>query len=106
MSARLVGIAVRGSRWGLPWICGFAIAGSLGFALNAAVSGGAAGRAVHPSITARQTPAGPDPFLMPERCTASNADPMYLRVEVDSSIVAASRRQVIVLCATRAVNIL
>ncbi len=88
----VVGIGVRGSRWGLPWICALAMASSLAYGLNTAVSGGPVGRAVQPSISAAQTSADPDRSLIPAGCRASVADPMYAGVDIDSSIVAESRR--------------
>jgi len=87
----VVGIVVRGSSWGLPWICAMALATILAYGLNTAVSGGSAGRAVQPRISAAHTSADPDRSLIPERCGASVADPMYARVDMDSSIVAESR---------------
>lgn len=86
-----VGIAVRGSRWGLPWICALVMASSLAYGLNTAVSGGPVGRAVQPSISAAQTSADPDRSLIPSGCRANVADPMYARVDMDSSIVAECR---------------
>jgi hypothetical protein len=87
----VVGIVARGSRWGLPWICALAMASSLAFGLNSAVSGGPAGRAVQPSISTAHTSADFDRSLIPERCVASVADPMYAGVDMDSWIVAESR---------------
>ena len=87
----VVGIGVRGTRWGLPWICALAMASSLAYGLNTAMAGGPAGRAVQPNISVTQASADPDRSLIAERCVTSVADPIYAGVDMDSSIVAASR---------------
>jgi len=86
-----VGIVTRGSRWGLPWICALALAGSLAYGLNTAVSGGPAGRALQPSVSAAHTSADSDRSRILPRCVASVADPRYAGVDMDSSIVAEIR---------------
>jgi hypothetical protein len=86
----LVGIVVRGSRWGLPWIGTLVISTSLAYTLNTAVSGGPAAREPDMSTPAALTSADPDSSLAPERCEASVGGPIY--VGLDSWIVAESRR--------------
>jgi len=88
----LVAMVARGSRWGLPWICALAISSSLAYAVNIAVSGGPAGSVAQPSISAAQTLADSHRSLDSERCIASVGDPMFARVDMDSSIVAETRR--------------
>ncbi len=63
----------------------------LAYGLNTAVSGGPVGRVVQASISAAQTSADPDSSPIPAGCRASVADPMFAGVDMDSSIVAASR---------------
>ena len=86
-----VGTMVRGSRWGLPWICALALASSLAYGLNTAVSGGPAGPPLQLSASAALSSADSGRSVVPARCVASVADPIYAGVDMDSSIVAEIR---------------
>src|SRR5713226_2644136 len=56
---RLVGIVIRGTRWGLPWMCMLALSAGLASAMTLALAPTPAEREPHPTIPTASSLAGP-----------------------------------------------